>query len=332
VDFTPVVKYLIIVNVVVFVLQIFLTRPVPLEFPGFDANPLDLPEAVGDQQADKDAPGREKREEARRKAHEAWQKMMSQLPGMRVSIVQEWLELSPEKTILEGQLWRLITSAFCHDRFGVWHILFNMLMLYWFGTRLERMFGPREFLLFYLAAAACSSLAYVGLAFYTGSNSPAIGASGAVMGVMMLYVIYHPFETVLIFWVMPVPLWALLGIYVLYDVHPVLLQLAGDHVFTGVAHAGHLGGLAFGFIYWRLGLRLESVLDRVPRRRRRSQPFRRPAVITYPANDHSAERDELAERLDEILMKISAQGTESLTEAERGILAQASAKYRNKKQ
>src|ERR1700683_4013794 len=113
---------------------------------------------------------------------------------------------------MEGQLRRLITSAFCHQRFGLWHILFNMLMLYWFGTRLERMYGPREFLLFYLAAAVCSSLAYVGLAFYTGSNVPAIGASGAVMGVMMLYVIYYPFETFLIFWVMPVPLWALLAV------------------------------------------------------------------------------------------------------------------------
>src|SRR5690349_17372006 len=93
-----------------------------------------------------------------------------------------------------------------------------------------------------------------------------------IMRVMMLYVIYYPFETFLIFWVMPVPLWALLGVYVLYDLHPVLLQLAGDQVFTGVAHAGHLGGLAFGFVYWRLGLRLETVLDLVPRRRRRSRP------------------------------------------------------------
>src|SRR5262249_25599304 len=62
---------------------------------------------------------------------------------------------------------------------------------------------------------------------------------GGVMGVMMLYVIYYPHETFLLFWVIPVPLWALLGIYVLYDLHPVLLQLAGDQFFTGVAHAGH---------------------------------------------------------------------------------------------
>src|SRR5207237_6940282 len=98
-----------------------------------------------------------------------------------------------------------------------------------------------------------------------------IGAAVAVMGVMMLYVIFYPFETFLLFWVMPVPLWVLMSVYVLYDLHPVLLQLAGDQIFTGVAHAGHLGGLAFGFLYWRLGLRLESAVDFVgwrPRRRR----------------------------------------------------------------
>ena len=48
------------------------------------------------------------------------------------------------------------------------------------------------------------------------------------MGVMMLYVIYYPFEKFLLFWLIPVPLWVLLGMYVLYDLHPVLLALAGD--------------------------------------------------------------------------------------------------------
>ena len=148
VDFTPVVKYLIIVNVVVFLLQIFFTRPAPLELPGLDAKSRDLPGAARDwladeddwdDQANKDAkgdkgvPNREQMEEATRKAREVMERMLTHFPGMRVSVVQEWLELSPEKTILEGQLWRLVTCAFCHMRFGVWHILFNMLMLYWFG-------------------------------------------------------------------------------------------------------------------------------------------------------------------------------------------------------
>src|SRR5439155_10050597 len=122
-----------------------------------------------------------------------------------------------------------------HSRLAIWHIVINMFLLYWFGTRLESMYGSREFLLFYLAAALCGSAAYVALALYTGSNAPAIGASGAVMGVMMLYTIFYPFETFLICWVVPVPLWILLSLYVLYDLHPVLLALSGEQLFLGVA-------------------------------------------------------------------------------------------------
>jgi hypothetical protein len=185
-------------------------------------------------------------------------------------------------------------------------------------------------LLFYLAAAVFGSLAYVGLALYTGSEAAAIGASGAVMGVMMVYTIFYPFETFLLFWVLPVPLWALLALYVLYDVHPVLLQLAGDQVFTGVANAGHLGGLAFGFVYWRLGLRLEAVVDRIPTGSRRRRRWREPVVLAYSHEDAAPERDDLADRLDEVLRKISEQGKDALTDDERTVLLQASAKLRNK--
>lgn len=329
-DFTPVVKYLILANVLVFLLQIFLTRPAPLpEFPesfpgGVEGEPTDAEDAEAgtpDEKAERE------KQEGLRKAKRVMEQMMNSLPGVRVSVVQEWFALDPEKTVKRGQVWRLVTCAFCHDRMAIWHILFNMLLLYWFGTRLENMYGSREFLLFYLAAAVAASVAYVALALYTGSNTPAIGASGAVMGVMMLYAIFYPFETVTLFWILPVPIWILLSLYVLYDLHPVLLALAGDRLYTGVAHAGHLGGLAFGFVYWRLGLRLAAPFegDSGPRRRppvRRAKPIPEPAVVTQPADDS------LTEQVDELLRKISEHGQASLTEQEREILLKASARYR----
>ena len=212
----------------------------------------------------------------------------------------------------------------------LWHILFNMLLLYWFGQRLERMYGSTEFLLFYLSAAVCASLAYVALAvpWRVESTGPS-GASGAIiMGVMMLYVIYYPFEQFLLFWLIPVPLWALLGVYVLYDLHPVLLALAGERMFTGVAHASHLGGLAFGFAYWRFGWRLEPLLGRVwpVTAARKAAPSRKPVILKYVPRD-----DDLAERVDEVLKKISEQGTSNLTDEDRDILIQASEKYRGTK-
>jgi membrane associated rhomboid family serine protease len=342
-DLTPVVKYLILANVAVFLLQIFFVRNVPLPDPGAMESAIAQLQAGGDwtqkeakrdrdpaDDDEEDRIDRKKQEEAIRKARRVMERMMEGLPGMRISPVQEWLQLDPEKTIKQGQVWRLLTCAFCHSREAIWHIVFNMIFLFWFGTRLENMYGSREFLLFYLAAALASSLAYVGLAFWTGSNTPAIGASGAVMGVMMLYVIFYPFETMLLFWCIPVPLWVLLSLYVIFDLHPVLLALAGDRVFTGVAHAGHLGGLAFGFLYWKLGLRLEAPLERGGRPRtlpirKTACPAEEPMILAHP------QRDELNDQVDELLRKISEQGTDSLTEQERAILTRASAKYRGKR-
>jgi membrane associated rhomboid family serine protease len=158
-DLTPVVKYLLIANVVVFLLQLLLTRPVAPQFPNFD-------ELVPEQEetaVETEPPVRKKnagtadevrkREQRARKAREAMEEMMTHLPGMRTSPIQDWFELDPKKTVEQGQIWRLVTSAFCHDRYGLWHILFNMLILCWFGQRLERMSGSTEFLLFYLVAA-----------------------------------------------------------------------------------------------------------------------------------------------------------------------------------
>jgi membrane associated rhomboid family serine protease len=334
-DLPPVVKYLIIANVVVFLLQIFFTRSVPAELPGFDGvqvvqdedgQEIEVPAQKKRETKNVD---RRQREEQARKAREAVEEFLGRMPGMRTSVVQDWFELNPKKTVEQFQIWRLVTSAFCHDRYGLWHILFNMLLLAWFGQRLERMYGSTEFLLFYLAAAVCASLAYVGLAYYGGSKVPSIGASGAVMGVMMLYVIYYPFEQFLLFWFIPVPLWALLSVYVLYDLHPVLMALAGDRMmFTRVAHASHLGGLAFGFLYWRFGWKLEPIYDRI----RRAAPAhtakvpRMRAIIPFPERD-----DNLSDRVDEILKKISEHGKESLTDEERDILIEASAKYRGSK-
>ena len=235
-NLTPIVKYLIIANVVVFLLQIALTRPAQPRLPDLDRFLPDQEETATDAERPartKDANAaddRLRREKNAHKAREAMEEVLSHLPGMRTSIIQEWFELNPKKTVEQGQIWRLVTSAFCHDRYGLWHILFNMLLLYWFGQRLESMYGSTEFLLFYLAAAVCASLAYVGLAYYEGLKVPAIGASGPIMGVMMLYVIFYPFEQFLLFWFIPVPLWALLGIYMLYDLHPVLLALAGQNL------------------------------------------------------------------------------------------------------
>jgi membrane associated rhomboid family serine protease len=249
-------------------------------------------------------------------------------PTERVSIVQEWFALDTNKVVHQGQVWRLLTHAFCHERFGIFHILFNMLFLYWFGCTMEGMYGSREFLLFYLTAAVVAALAFVGLDLYTGSSAPGIGASGAVMAVTMLYAMHFPRETICVFWVIQVEMRWLILFYIIWDLHPVLLALAGDRFFTGIAHAAHLGGLAFGFLYARYQWRLEGILDRVARLPWPGSRRARLRLVSIPRESVAADAD--AQRLDEILQKICESGRSSLSDEERAFLQRASARLKER--
>lgn len=329
---TPVVKYIIFANVIVFLLQIFFVREVelsPREMIRRYNPPLDKlltktegegPEAV----------------EALKKDYPEIEKMLSRkdLSALlfpyteKVPIVQEWLELDADKVVYSGQVWRLLTHAFCHSRYDIFHILINMLLLYWFGCTLESMYGSREFFLFYLTAALAGGLAYIGLDLYTGTSTPAVGASGAVMGVMMLYTMHFPCETIFFCWFFPIQMRWLMVIYVIWEIHPVLLALSGDRMLSGIAHAAHLGGLAFGFFYAKFEWRIEPFLERIswPRWRWKRRPRLR--LVELPPPEPEPDTD--MERVDQVLQKIIASGQASLTEEERAILQTASARLKKR--
>jgi len=245
----------------------------------------------------------------------------------RVQVVTRAFELSPI-AVLHGQIWRLVTYAFCHDVDHVLHILFNMLFVVWFGATLERMYGTREFILFYLAAAVASGVAFIALALVLGDPTPAIGASGAVMAIMGLYAMHFPRDEIYLFGLIRLQIRYLVLIYLAFDLWPVLTALGGGAQSDGVAHAAHLGGLAFGFLYHRFGLRLDrgwSGLKRLQTtwKRTRSRPE---AVRLY---DPPEEREQnLDLKVDVILQKILAQGEASLTEQERDLLRKASQRYK----
>ena len=237
--------------------------------------------------------------------------------------VSMMLSLSPDQ-VLHGQVWRLLTYAFCHSTVGFpWHILFNMLFLWWFGRTLEAMYGSREFLLFYLTAALVAGLAFVTLGLATGRGTPAIGASGAVMAILMVYAIHFPRQKIYIWGIIPVEIWLVVTLYVLYDLWPVL-KGAQD----GVAHSAHLGGLAFGFLYYKFNLRIETLVSRIKKPRfDRMFGSRRGIKIYQPTTEEP--RKALDEQVDAILEKIHKQGEESLTPREREVLKRASDRYKN---
>lgn len=303
----PICKYLIIINVVVFLLQIFIVKT-----PSADDVLREYEEVVGEQ-------------------HELTEgeieHILRNVP--KVSLVQEWLQLDSEK-VFKGQFWRLLTYGFCHDRMSIFHLLFNMLFLWWFGRTLEKMYGAHEFLTFYLVSILVAAVAYIALDLYTGDLIPSLGASGGVMAVVMLFTMHFPYEKIRIWFIFPIEMRWIVLIYLIFDLHPVLLALAGDKVNSGVAHAAHLGGLAFGFFYKRQQMRLYPYWRKLigafsskgPRPTKTKKDLSTASNTFFNRNAN--------EKVDDILQKISDHGFDSLTPKEKKILEEASKRYRDR--
>lgn len=139
--------------------------------------------------------------------------------------------------------YQLVTHMFAHG--GFFHLFFNMFVLWMFGTMLERAWGPKKFLIFYFACGLAAGVAHLLLEF-----SPAVGASGAIMGLFAAFAYLFP-NTELIIFPIPVPIkakWAV-AIMAAFDLFGGVYPAAGGNV----AHFAHLGGLVMGFIlviYW----------------------------------------------------------------------------------
>ena len=343
----PMCRNILVVTVVVFLAQIFFTRTARIE--DFQPQIDQIEQTVAEQrlgEGESEPDEVEQTDVDEERGEPAFDAEMFMRAAPRVSVVQDWLELDTEKVIKRGQIWRLITTAFCHQRFGIWHIAFNMLFLYWFGQFVEATYGSKEFLCFYLVAALVASFAYIGLELATGDRHPAIGASGAVMGVVCLFAMWNPNHTIRVYFLFPVTIKFLLLFYVIYDLHPVLLSLAGTAMYSGVAHAAHLGGLLFGFLYYKNDWRLAPYWDRWMAMFGNRRIKTRIAKSNFKMFQGDSDDDDNSEdngqgeptktkadlrfdeQLDEVLRKISEHGQDSLTEREKKILIVGSQRYR----
>src|SRR5262245_12630347 len=259
--------------------------------------------------------------------------LMTDDPETGLGGITQWLRLSPGRTIGHFELWRLITCAFCHDNKDPMHVLFNMLGLWIFGNNVEPIYGQREFLRFYLTAALVSSLGFLGVELFIGRPGYMVGASGAVMAVMMLCAMYYPSMKLNVMFVLPIELRWLVVLYVIYDMFPLIRELGGAGALDQVAHAAHLGGLAYGFLYKRFDLRYSRLMAgwSWPRWKRlvMTTTRRKPEnVRLYEPPEERAPMPDLKLQVDEILAKISAEGEASLTEGEREILKEASRRFK----
>lgn len=135
--------------------------------------------------------------------------------------------------------YQLVTHMFAHDPGNFFHILFNMYALWMFGSVLERVWGPKRFLIFYLTCGLAAGVAQM----FVGA--PAIGASGAVMGLLAAFAYLFP-NTQFFILPLPFPIKAkyMVAIYAAIDLFGGLHPGAADNI----AHFAHLGGMVMGFI------------------------------------------------------------------------------------
>lgn len=157
--------------------------------------------------------------------------------------------------------WTLVTSIFSHSLFSFNHILFNSLGLIFFGQTVERLVGTRRYTYLFLGAGVVAGVAQVLIMKLLFNDvTPALGASGALQGVMGTLVVLAPTLTVLVFFVIPAPLWAIVILYVLLDIVGFITPN------SSVANAAHLVGLAVGLAYgWSLRKKgLRAVVRKAP--------------------------------------------------------------------
>ncbi|MCB9027441.1 MAG: rhomboid family intramembrane serine protease [Bdellovibrionaceae bacterium] len=152
------------------------------------------------------------------------------------------------KLLVDGRYWDLITPAFSHNMF--FHLFLNMFVLSSFGGFMETFMGRRRILFFYLIAGFAGNLAHAITSNFLlrEPELPALGASGAVAGIILLFSLIFPKEKILFFGIIPVP--AIVGAlgFVGFDLWGLYTQSQGGGLPIG--HGAHLGGAFAGIIYF----------------------------------------------------------------------------------
>jgi membrane associated rhomboid family serine protease len=148
------------------------------------------------------------------------------------------------------QPWQLISYAFLHGSFN--HLFFNMFALWMFGLPVEKIWGSRKFVEYYLICVLGAGLVQLVVQYISGNVYPTIGASGAVFGLLLAYGVMWPnAKLFLIFF--PVPIKAKWFV-IIYGAAELIFGVTG--AMPQVAHYAHLGGLFFGAgLLWRWGWR-----------------------------------------------------------------------------
>jgi membrane associated rhomboid family serine protease len=224
--------------------------------------------------------------------------------------------------------WTPFTYMFVHASF--FHLLFNMLALFFFGPPLEERWGSSAFLKFYLITGFSGAI--LSLLF---PHQAIVGASGAIYGIMVAFAMYWPDNPIYIWGIFPIKAKWLVGFLVGFS----LFASMGGGAGSGVAHLAHLGGALSAFLYlrssWAPGA--WSATPKKPKRPRQwrvlssagDEPEKEPVKPKRAPARSASEIGRSLDEVDRILDKISSEGLSSLTPEERRMLDEASRRFRS---
>ncbi|MCX2681546.1 rhomboid family intramembrane serine protease [Galbibacter sp. EGI 63066] len=241
--------------------------------------------------------------------------------------IMRWFELPKSFGSFILQPWSIVTYAFFHG--GFMHIFWNMILLYFTSRIFLNLFSAKRFLNVYFLGAICGGLLFL-LAYnifpaFSGINSSLIGASAAVMAILIFICTYIPNQEVRVIF-FNIKLWYIGAAFVIIDLIQLPMGNSGGHL-------AHLGGSLLGFVYAKklqegrdIGVGFENTVSSVGDlfKKKKKSPLKTVHKTKQrSSNTSKTSKDEHQKKIDAILDKISKSGYESLSKEEKDFLFKA---------
>ena len=239
--------------------------------------------------------------------------------------IPTWIALSSDLGTFIRTPWTLITFNFFHA--GFLHLIFNLMVLHFSGRLFNTYFTDKQLFGVYVLGGIFSGITFVLSYIFIGKAGLLVGASGAIMAILIATATYAPFMLLRIPLIGIVKLWHVAFVILLVDLFQMPLDNTGGHL-------AHLGGALFGFIYIKLlqsGTDItkpfSALLDAFANlfKPKKKTPFKKVHRNTTKngVNSFKENKDMTQKQIDDILDKISKSGYDSLTKEEKEFLFKA---------
>jgi membrane associated rhomboid family serine protease len=235
-----------------------------------------------------------------------------------------WIALSSNPKDVLYFPWTLLTYSFLHASF--WHLFFNMIMLNFASRLFLTFFTQKQYFGLYVLSSIFAGIAFVISYYFLGIYSSIVGASGAVLAILVATTTYQPLMEVRLFLFGNVKLWHITAVFLVLDFMQIMLDNTGGHI-------AHIAGAVFGVVYVKMlqnGTDLSSIVTSFINffsnlfQPKKATPFRKvhvnPRSNAAKRESKIVTKDKTQQQIDEILDKISQSGYDSLTKDEKEFL------------